>query len=263
MSEIYYFVDVESTGPDLKNDRLIQLAFLKVQGDRIETYDDLCYTEIEMNDAVVAVHGITNAMLEEAYWPDETDAFRELERGNVPENYFVSHGNGLDIAMLEHEGLILRMKRIDTDKCARQLLPDAPSYKLQDLVRFYDLEKRAETVAKKIGIESLDAHDALTDSLWHYMIFQLLLERVDGDADALVEMTEKPMLLEKVTFGKHKGKSFQELFEKHPDDLVWIYANMTSDWPDLEYTAAHWLQQKEYFWKKAQKEKELNEKTLF
>ena len=263
MEPAYYCVDVETTGPDLKNDRIIQLAFLKVQGDTIEAYNDLCYTDIEMNDVVTAIHGITNAMLEDKYWPDETDAFMELEKGNRPENYFVSHGNKMDITMLEHEGLHLRMKPIDTDKCARALLKEAPSYKLGELVQWYGLEERARKVAQKIGLEDIEAHDALTDAMWHYVLFTFLLEEVGNDPDKLVEMTAKPMMLEKITFGKFKGKSFQEVFEKEPEALVWMYANMTKDWPDLEYTLAHWLKQKEYFWKKAQKEKEEVESRIF
>ena len=259
----FYCVDVETTGPDLKNDRLIQLAFLKIRGDKIEAFNDFCYTDIEMNDVVTAIHGITNAMLEDKFWPDETDAFMELERGNHPHNYFVSHGNKMDITMLEHEGLALKMKPIDTDKCARALLKDAPSYKLADLVRWYGMEERAWQIAKKIGLTDIEAHDALADAVWHYALFSLLLEKVEGDVGRLVEMTAKPMLLEKITFGKFKGKSFQEVFEKEPAELVWMYANMTSDWSDLEYTLAHWLKQREYFWEKAQKEKKEVESRIF
>ena len=93
-----YCVDIESTGVDLKNDRIIQLALLKVQDEKVEVYDDLCYTYIEMNDEVVNIHNITNEMLEDKYWPYETDAFLELEKGNVSSNYFVTHGNQLDVA---------------------------------------------------------------------------------------------------------------------------------------------------------------------
>ena len=150
-----YFVDVESTGVDLKNDRLIQLAFLKVQGDNIEAFNDLCYTDIEMNDTVVNIHHITNAMLEDKYWPYETDAFIELEKGNNPSNYFIAHGNELDVAMLEHEELILEMQKIDTDKCARLLLKEAASYKLEDLIIRYNLTQKVETVAKQIGLKSM------------------------------------------------------------------------------------------------------------
>jgi len=256
MSATYYFVDVESTGIDYKNDRLIQLAFLKVQGDKKEAFNDLCYTDIEMNDAVVAIHGITNAMLEEKYWPYETESFQELEKGNLESNYFVSHGNELDLVMLEHEELEIKMQKVDTDRCARLLLKEAPSYKLEDLIKQYGLDKKARSVAQEVGLERLDAHNALSDAIWHYLIFELLLEKVEGKAEVLVEMTAKPMLLEKITFGKYKGKTFEEMFEKVPLDFVWMYVNMAPEWPDLAFTLTHWLKQKEYFWKKAQKERE-------
>jgi len=263
MTPTLYFVDVESTGIDLKNDRLIQLAFLKVQGDSIEAFNDLCYTDIEMNDTVVNIHHITNAMLEDKYWPYETDAFLELEKGNSPANYFIAHGNELDVAMLEHEELVLEMQKVDTDKCARLLLKEAGSYKLEDLITRYDLTQKAEAVAKQIGLSNLDAHDALSDALWHYVLFEALLERAEGGIDALVSLTAEPMMLEKITFGKYKGKSFEELFEKSPLDLVWMYANMAADWPDLDHTLEHWLKQKAFFWSKAQKERKEAEQLRY
>ena len=263
MTPTLYFVDVESTGIDLKNDRLIQLAFLKVQGGKIEAFNDLCYTDIEMNDTVVNIHHITNAMLEDKYWPYETDAFIELEKGNNPSNYFIAHGNELDVAMLEHEELILEMQKIDTDKCSRLLLKEAQSYKLEDLISAYGLTQKAEAVAKQIGLKNLDAHDALSDALWHYVLFELLLERVEGDIDALVALTAEPMMLEKITFGKQKGKSFEEVFEKSPLDLVWMYVNMAHDWADLDHTLTYWLKQKEFFWNKAQKERKEADQLRF
>jgi len=263
MTPTLYFVDVESTGVDLKNDRLIQLAFLKVQGDSIEAFNDLCYTDIEMNDTVVNIHHISNAMLEDKYWPYETDAFLELEKGNTSSNYFIAHGNELDVAMLEHEDLILEMQKIDTDKCARLLLKEASSYKLEDLITRYKLSQKAESVAKRIGLKNIDAHDALSDALWHYVLFELLLEKAEGDIDTLVSLTDEPMMLEKITFGKYKGNSFEDLFQKSPLDLVWMYANMAVDWPDLEFTLAYWLKQKEFFWKKAQEERKEAELLRF
>ncbi|WP_457605971.1 exonuclease domain-containing protein [Nitratifractor sp.] len=263
MSTTFYSVDIEATGPDLRNDRIVQLAVLKVQGESIEAFDDLCYTDIEMNDAVTEVHGITNAMLEDAYWPDETDAFRELERGNVESNYFISHGNELDLRMLEHEGLEIVMRKIDTDKCSRFLIPDTPGYKLETLIDYCGLRERAERLAAKLGIEDLNAHDALSDALWHYVLFEYLRERVEGDLDRLVELTQTKMLLEKLPFGRHKGKSFEEVLQSDPEDLVWIYANSAPDWEDLHHTVLHWLEKKPYFYKKALREREENEKRLF
>ncbi|WP_201352599.1 3'-5' exonuclease [Hydrogenimonas urashimensis] len=255
MSPIVYSVDIEATGVDYRNDRIIQLAVLKVNGQEVEAWDNLCYTDIEIPPIVAEITGITNAKLEEAYWPDETDAFMALQEGNRPESVFLSHGNRLDLAMLANEGLEIVMKKVDTDKCARALLPDAPSYKLGDLIERYGLGVRAEAVAEKIGKADIEAHDALSDAIWHYALFTLLMERVDGDVEALVRLTAEPMLLEKITFGKFKGRSFEEVFTKEPGALVWMYANMTDDWEDLEYTLRHWLEKKPFFWTQAQEEK--------
>lgn len=123
--------------------------------------------------------------------------------------------------------------------------------------------EHAERVATKIGLSDMKAHDALSDALWHYVLFELLLGKVSGSIETLVEMTETPMLLEKITFGKYKNKSFEEVMLKDPLDLVWMYVNIAKDWEDLDFTLTHLLKTKEYFWKKALKEREENDKCLF
>jgi len=253
---IYYFVDIEATGVDLRNDRIIQLAFLKMQGSDMEAFNDLCYTDIDMNDTVVAVHHITNAMLEDKYWPYETDAFIELEEHNSSDNYFVSHGNKLDVAMLQNEELDLEMALIDTDRCARVLLPDEPSYALSRMIDKLQLTPIATKAARRVGIDDIEAHDAMSDAIWHYAIFSHLLELVDGDVQRLVQLTQEPIILERISFGKHKGKRFEDVMSNDPNDMVWMYLNMTKDWPDLEHTLEHWLQTKQYFWNRAQQQRQ-------
>ena len=250
-----YFVDIESTGIDLKNDRIIQLALLKLKDDEITAFNDLCYTDVEMNDTVIDIHGITNAMLEDKYWPYEVDGFVELEEGNVESNFFVSHGNELDVAMLNNEELYLEMRCVDTDKCSRHLLKDATSYKLYELITQYGLEAKAEKIAKDMGLNDIKAHDALSDALWHYVLFNFLMQKVDDDIEKLVTLTTTPMMLEIISFGKHKNKSFEEVMIQDPLDMVWMYVNVSKDWMDLEYTLTHWLKTKEFFWKKAQEER--------
>ncbi len=256
MESTLYFVDVEATGLDLISDRIIQLAFLKVQDNKIQIFNDLCYTDIQMTEKVISVHNITNTMLKDKYWPYETDSFIELEKGNVETNYFISHGNELDAKMLEHEELNLLMGCVDTDKCARHILKDAKSYKLEDLIIQYNLTSKADIVAKKIGLVSIIAHDALSDALWHYLLFELLLEKIDGGIDELVRITSEPLLLEIISFGKYKNNTFEEIFIKDPLDFIWMYVNLAQGWDDLEYTLTYWLKTKEHLLKRAQKERE-------
>ena len=194
-------------------------------------------------------------MLKDKFWPYETDSFIELEQANNESNYFISHGNELDIKMLENEELNLEMQCIDTDKCARHILKDTISYKLEDLVTQYNLTSKAEAVAKRIGLTNITAHDALSDALWHYILFELLLEKVDGDIDSLVKITSEPLLLEVISFGKYKNKTFEEIFKTDPLDLVWMYVNLAHDWVDLEYTLIYWLKTKKYLLERAKKER--------
>ncbi len=263
MAKTFYFVDIEATGLNLEDDRIIQLSFLKLENSKLESFNDLCYTDIEMSEEAIAVHNIHPSMLEDKYWPDETDSFIELEKGNIEGNYFISHGNELDVAMLKNEGMELEMSCIDTDKCSRNLLSDASSYKLEELIKKYELEVKAQEVAKEIGLENIVAHDALSDALWHYVLYEFLLEKVDGDADTLVKITQTPIMLETISFGRYKNKTFEDVWKSDPHDFVWMYANVAKDWEDLDFTLMHWLKTKDYFWKKAQKEREQVDKTSY
>ena len=254
---IRFFVDIESTGIDLERDRIIQIALIEDRDGETKVFNDLCYTDLKMSYEAMGIHHITPDMLEDKYWPYETDAFMELEKNNSPENYFVSHGNELDLAMLKNEELDLKMKLVDTDICSRHLLKDAEGYKLQTLRYQYGLYKREKEFAKKLGIEELNPNDALSDAVWCYMLTEFLLEKVDGDMQKLVELTKTPVLLEKVTFGKYRneGYTFEELFKIEPGYFVWLYNRLAREWPDLEYTVEHWLKTDPYYWKKAQEER--------
>ena len=257
---IRFFVDIEATGVDLEKDRIIQIALIKDEDGKTEIFNDLCYTDLKMSYEAMGIHHITPDMLEDKYWPYETDAFIELEKHNSSQNYFITHGNELDIAMLKNEELDLKMKLIDTDVCSRHLLKDAEGYKLQTLRYQYGLYKREKEFAKKLGIDELSPHDALSDAVWCYMLTELLLEKVDGSMDELVKLTHTPVLLEKVTFGKYRNENytFEELFKIDPGYFVWLYNRLARDWKDLEYTLEYWLKQDPYYWKKAQDERNKN-----
>jgi len=250
-----YFVDVEATGIDLENDRIIQISYLKKEGETFTVSNDLCYTDIKMGYSAMGIHHITPEMIENEVWPYETDTFMELENNNTSSHYFISHSNELDLAMLKNEELEIQMKLIDTDRCARHLLKDAEDYKLQTLRYQYELYRKENALAQKLGLERLNAHDALSDAIWHYLLFEVLLEKADNDIEKLVTLTETPVLMETLSFGKHKGKTFEALFETDPGYFVWMYTKMGKEWEDLEYTAAFWLKKNPHYWKMAQEER--------
>jgi DNA polymerase III epsilon subunit-like protein len=255
-----YFVDVESTGTNLEKDRVIQLAVLIEDEKGLRYFNDLCYSDREISYSAMGVHHITPDMLEDKFWADETDSFLALQEGNSKSNYFISHSNELDLAMLKNEGFECEMKIIDTQRCALHLLKDAEDYKLQTLRYQYGLYKKEQKILDRLSLDSIKPHDALSDAILHYLLFEFLLERVES-IDKLVELTTEPILLDMVNFGKYKDKmSFQELFETNPNYLVWVYANMNM-WEDLEYTVEFWLKKDSRLWKKAQGKRK--RKSLF
>jgi len=262
MNETYYFVDTEATGLDFKNDRVIQIAFIKLENNRFEAFNDLCYTDVEISKGASEVHNITPSMLEDKYWPDETDSFLELSKGNNASNYFISHNGSLDIAMLAHEGLDLQMKYIDTDRCARHLLSDAKSYKLEELVNQYNLGSFVNSIASELSIKHIQAHDALSDALWHYALYSFLLEKVGNNPLKLLEFSNTPVLLEKIPFGQYKSKLFKDVIEKDPMTLGAMYVNLQSDWEDLLFTLQYWLQSKQHLFKQLQAKRKQNSLSI-
>ncbi len=251
------FLDIESTGLDLEKDRIIQLSFLKKTKNKVEVFNDLCYTDVVMDFTAMGIHHITPEMIEDKYWPHETDSYLALEKENIESTYFISHSNELDIAMLENEGMKFQMKCIDTDKCARHLLKDAENYKLQTLRYQYGLYKYEKETAEKLGIDEIRAHDALGDALLHYLLFEFLLEKVDRNVEKLVVLTNTPVLLEKITFGKYKNKemTFEELWASDPNDFLWMYTHTARRWVDLENTVEFWLKKNPELWNKAQEKR--------
>ena len=49
------------------------------------------------------------------------------------------------------------------------------------------------------------------------------LELKKGNSVELVFLTEISILLEKVGFGLHKNRNFEEVMEEDPLDMVWMY----------------------------------------
>jgi exodeoxyribonuclease X len=117
---------------------------------------------------------------------------------------------------------------ICTWRCARHLWQNAPKFSNQCL-RYW------------IGIscEPPDEHPhrALYDAWVTAHIFQHMLRY--EPIDRLVELSTRPVLLQRVTFGKHKGLTWQELARSNRDYIRWILKQEDFD-EDTEYTARYW-----------------------
>ncbi|PWI54869.1 hypothetical protein BM613_13615 [Sulfoacidibacillus thermotolerans] len=115
---------------------------------------------------------------------------------------------------------------LDTRRLAQHLWPDAPNFKNQTL-RYW----------KRLKIEAT-AHSADGDTLVTAYLLILLIRDylVRGYSDgpqALIEFSERPIYVQKMPFGKHRGTPLEEV----PDDyLRWMIKNVDTMDSDLRYS---------------------------
>jgi len=211
------FLDVEATGKDAQ-DRLIQLAY-KVNDDNTTVVNELYSTDVKIKLEAMAVHHITEKMLEGKPKFKDSKEYKDLENRFTNGEIFVAHNAPFDISMIEKEGL--KVKRyIDTLKIARFLDSEGkiPSYKLQYLRYYLNMEIEAA------------AHDALGDILVLEKLFYYQLEEImkqenlsqDTAIDKMVDISNDPIILKFFPFGKHKNKSVEEVAKEDPGYLKWL-----------------------------------------
>ncbi|WP_345976778.1 exonuclease domain-containing protein [Sulfurimonas sp. HSL3-7] len=238
----YIILDTETTGAGEK-DRVIQLGYMVLDpGKPTEIHNELCSSEVPIEIGAMEVHNITPEMIEGKPLCIEIRAYQRLIELNSPENYMIIHNAPFDIGMLEKEGFALEMKLIDTLRVAKHVFPDSEYHRLQYFRYALELYKEEESEAAKLGIE-LKAHDALGDVLFLKLLLSKLREAVEKQfpgmnaVEKMVALTKEPVFITKpMRFGKHKGKTIQELAQEDAGYLRWMMENMQNLDEDVRYT---------------------------
>lgn len=214
-------LDLETT--DLENARIIQLAYKNV--DTNTTVNEYFKPPVPISFGAMATHHITNQMVADKPAFDESPQKTELIN-LLENNILVAHNAPFDIGVLKTEG-VTTSKYIDTLRVARHLI-DSESYQLQYLRYFLDLNVEAP------------AHDALGDIQVLEKLFDRLAGLVDHNIEKLLELTNTPVLLKTINFGKHKGKTFTEIAATDKGYLQWLLneksKNPTDQDEDMIYT---------------------------
>jgi len=174
------------------------------------------------------------------------------------ESVLVAHNAKFDTAIIANEGII-PSNIICTLRVARYLDKNniIPQYKLQYLRYYLDIEIEAE------------AHDALGDVLVLEKLYERLLGKMieqlkeeakstllGGSPDAsneafretaiekMIEISSKPSLMNLFNFGKHNGKTVDEVSKIDRGYLEWMLAQKEQN-PDNEedwiYTLKYYL----------------------
>jgi DNA polymerase-3 subunit epsilon/exodeoxyribonuclease X len=241
----YIILDTETTGTD-EQDRVIQLGYMVLGAKDVEVHNEFCSADVPINYAAMEVHGITPEMLEDKPACVETTAYKRLLELNTPENYMIIHNAPFDLKMLEKEGFDVQMKVIDTLRVAKHIFEDEDAHRLQYFRYKMELYKEEQKEADALDIE-VKAHDAIGDVLVLKLFLTKLRKAVqekfpgENPVEKMVDLTNTPILVKTFRFGKHKGKSLEEVAREDAGYLRWMLGNMENLDDDMRYSINYYL----------------------
>lgn len=240
MPKQYIILDTETTGTG-EQDRIIQLGYVVLGAKEVEVHNEFCSTDMPISFGAMEVHGITPDMIEGKITCQEMPSYKRLQDLNTNDNYMIIHNAPFDLGMLEKEGFHSQMKLIDTLRVAKHILPDEDAHRLQYFRYKFELYQDEQKEADALGIE-VKAHDAIGDVL----ILKLLLSKLrtltqeqfpdSNPVDKMVELTATPIIVKTFRFGKHKGKSLEEVASSDAGYLRWMLTSMDNLDADLKYS---------------------------
>lgn len=228
------FFDLETTGINITNDRVVEISILKVfpNGNK-ESKTWLVNPEMPIPAETSAIHGITDERVanEPTFKALAKDIYAMIKDSDLAG----FNSNRFDIPLLAEE--MLRAE-IDFDMKGRVAID------VQTI--FHKMEQRTLSAAYKFycdkGLEN--AHSAEADTLATYEVLKAQLERYDeleNDAKFLAEFSSRKKFAdfagflmfnkegeECFAFGKHKGKKVTEVLDKEPGYFGWL---LNADFP--------------------------------
>lgn len=176
MSKTYCVVDIEATGGNHKNGRIIEVGIVKVvEGNMTDELSILINPEQAMDAYVSKLTGITDQDLVGA--PLFKEVAEEI-RAFLGDSIFVAHNATFDYAYLRTElrnaGIEYASDQLCTVDLSRKVFPDEESHSLGKICR-------------SLGLEVTNRHRALGDAISAAKLLQrLLVEDSDGDIEESV-----------------------------------------------------------------------------
>jgi len=222
------FFDLETTGVNVTNDRIIEICVHKVQPDgKEETHTWRVNPTIPIPDGASAIHGIYDADVADR----PTFATLAAEVYNLIQDSDLAgyNSNKFDIPLLAEEFL---RAGIEFDMSKRRAID------VQNI--FHRMEQRTLTAAYKFycGKSLDDAHSAEADVLATYEVLKSQLDRyeeLENDMSFLAEFSNRQKVAdfagfiayngkgqEIFTFGKYRGQTVESVLQENPGYYGWI-----------------------------------------
>ncbi len=166
---MYVIVDIETTGGNMNNGKITEVAIYRHDGTKVvDEYVSLVNPGCGIPPFITSLTGITNEMVESA------PPFYAIAKDIVSickDAVFVAHNAGFDYNFIKHEfkslGYDFEMPSVCTVKLSRKLIPGHDSYSLGKL-------------CDKLGIDNGARHRAAGDALATVQLFEILLSKNNG-----------------------------------------------------------------------------------
>ena len=222
------FFDLETTGIDVANDRIVEISYFKIypNGDE-ESKTMKINPTIPIPEKVVAIHGISDEDIRDA--PTFSEIARSLAQTFEGCDFAGYNSNKFDIPLLAEEFL-----RANTDI-------DLKKRKFVDIqVIFHKKEQRTLSAAYKFYCDKMlnGAHTAEADTKATYEILKAQLDRypdLPNDVDELAKYSSHNRNVdflgrivldddgkESFNFGKYKGQRVEDVLKKDPGYYGWM-----------------------------------------
>ena len=231
LSRPLVFFDLETTGVNVTNDRIVEIALLKVFPDKTKEEKHLLVNpEMEIPKETVEIHGISNEDVKNA--PTFKEVSKEILDFLGDSDLAGYNSNKFDIPLLVKE-----FERINVEF-------EYQNRKFVDVQVIYhkneprDLSAAYQFYCKK---KLENAHSAIHDTKATYEILCSQIEKYDNlqndvsflsaystnkgavDLGGRLGKTSEGQFI--FRFGKHKGKQLTEIFEKEPQYYNWMMKN--------------------------------------
>lgn len=226
MNNKLVFLDVETTGIEEK-DRICQIAYC---------IDGVCISEnfkppIPISIDAMSICHITNEMVTNCPPFEGSKLKKELKNYFEDGAILVAHNAQFDIKFLSKEDVVPK-QHICTMKLAYAMDTKAEweKYNLQYLRYKFNLALNGE----------IRPHEALSDVYVLEMLFKEVFEKYSSLKEML-EISARPILFQKMMFGKHKGKMFSQIARTDIDYLMWFRRNGENLDDNMLYTLNYWI----------------------
>ena len=228
------FFDLETTGVDTCRDRIVEISMVKVMPDGEEIVKTRRLNpQMPIPREATAIHGITDDDVKNE--PTFAQIAKSLAAFMEGCDFGGFNSNRFDLPMLVEEFL---RAGVEVDFKRRKFVD------VQNI--FHKMEQRTLVAAYKFYCEKdlTEAHSAEADTRATYEVLKAQLDRyavLENDIDFLAEFSSRGETVdyagrivyddkgrEIFAFGKHRGRSVEEVFAEDPSYYTWM---MNGDFP--------------------------------